>query len=173
MRDRLYRSRDDRVISGVAGGVADWLDIDPSLVRIAFVLTALAGGLGFVLYIVMAFVVPEGPVVISGVADGPGGPDPGSGAEVPSSNVLGTEAWATDRAARKAERRAHRQARSGNGAVIFGAILILVGGWFLARRYLPFLDGDFLGPVVLVLIGILLIGGAMGRSGGKDGTPAS
>ncbi|MEO8462293.1 MAG: PspC domain-containing protein, partial [Chloroflexota bacterium] len=43
IRDRLYRSRVDRVISGVAGGVAEWLDIDPSLVRIAFVLTALAG----------------------------------------------------------------------------------------------------------------------------------
>ncbi|MEO5918040.1 MAG: PspC domain-containing protein, partial [Candidatus Limnocylindrales bacterium] len=149
-----------------------WLDIDPSLVRIAFVLTALAGGLGFVLYIVMAFVVPEEPVMIGGVAGGPGGPDPGAGGEVPHSNVLGTEAWAADRAARKAERRAHRQGRSGNGAVIFGAILILVGGWFLARRYLPFLDGDFLGPVALVLIGILLIGGAVLRSGGKDGTPA-
>ncbi len=57
--------------------------------------------------------------------------------------------------------------------MIFGAVLILVGGWFLTRRYLPFLDGDFLGPVVLVLIGVLLIGGAVLRSGGKDGTPAS
>ncbi len=61
MRDRLYRSRDERVVFGVCGGIADSMDIDPSLVRIVFVLLALAGGFGLLLYIIMAIVVPEEP----------------------------------------------------------------------------------------------------------------
>jgi len=62
MNDRLYRSRDDRVFAGVAGGIADYLAIDPSLVRVVWVILALfSGGAFLIVYIVMAFVVPEEP----------------------------------------------------------------------------------------------------------------
>ena len=62
MTDRLYRSRDDRMLAGVAAGVADYLDIDPSLIRIIWALLAiLTGGIALVVYIVMAIVVPEAP----------------------------------------------------------------------------------------------------------------
>ena len=62
MADRLYRSRDDRMLAGVAAGVADTLDLDPSLVRIVWaLLTIFTGGIAFVVYIVMAIVVPERP----------------------------------------------------------------------------------------------------------------
>ena len=44
MNDRLYRSRDDRIIAGVAGGVAERLGIDPSLVRILWVLLIIPTG---------------------------------------------------------------------------------------------------------------------------------
>ena len=55
MSDRLYRSRDDRMIAGVAGGVAEQLDADPSLIRIVWaVLIVLTGGLALLVYIVMA-----------------------------------------------------------------------------------------------------------------------
>ncbi len=59
---RLYRSRDDRMISGVCGGVAKYFNVDPTLVRLLFVAFALGGGAGLVAYIVMAIVVPEEPV---------------------------------------------------------------------------------------------------------------
>ena len=72
MTERLYRSRDDRMIAGVAGGVAEQLDADPSLIRIVWaVLIFLTGGLALVVYIVMAIVVPERP---AGLEPGPGGP---------------------------------------------------------------------------------------------------
>ena len=62
MNDRLYRSRTDRVISGVAGGVAERLDIDPSIVRIVWVILAvLSGGLLGLVYLIMMVVVPEAP----------------------------------------------------------------------------------------------------------------
>ena len=62
MNDRLYRSRSDRMIAGVAGGLAERFDIDPSFVRVAWVLlTIITGGIFLVAYIVMAIVVPEDP----------------------------------------------------------------------------------------------------------------
>jgi phage shock protein PspC (stress-responsive transcriptional regulator) len=61
--DRLYRSPDDRMLSGVAGGLAEMLDIDPSIVRIVWaVLVPLTGGIALLVYIVMAIVVPERPL---------------------------------------------------------------------------------------------------------------
>jgi phage shock protein PspC (stress-responsive transcriptional regulator) len=60
MNDRLYRSPDDRVLAGVAGGIAELWDLDPSLVRVAWVILAfVTAGLAIVVYIVMAIVVPE------------------------------------------------------------------------------------------------------------------
>jgi len=58
---RLYRSRTDRQIAGVAAGLAEYLGIDPTLVRLGFVLLALAGGPGLLLYIIMWMIVPEAP----------------------------------------------------------------------------------------------------------------
>ncbi|MEZ0241124.1 MAG: PspC domain-containing protein, partial [Chloroflexota bacterium] len=62
MHERLYRSRDDRMIFGVAGGMADWLDVDPAIVRIVWALLIFAGGAGLLLYIVAAIVIPEEPL---------------------------------------------------------------------------------------------------------------
>ena len=68
LRKRLYRSREDRRIAGVCAGIADFLGVDATLVRIAWVLLALAGGPGLVLYIVLAVVVPEEPEFIPAAA---------------------------------------------------------------------------------------------------------
>jgi phage shock protein C len=60
MSDRLYRSRTDRIVAGVAGGVAYALRLDPSIVRVVWaVLIPVTGGLALLVYIVMAVVVPE------------------------------------------------------------------------------------------------------------------
>jgi phage shock protein PspC (stress-responsive transcriptional regulator) len=62
MADRLYKSRTDRVISGVAGGLAEQLNLDPSLVRVAWVVLAIvSGGIVALIYLVMMIVVPEQP----------------------------------------------------------------------------------------------------------------
>lgn len=60
MNERLYRSRSDRMIAGVAGGLAQSMRLDPSLVRIVWAILVFAtGGIALVIYIVMAIVVPE------------------------------------------------------------------------------------------------------------------
>ena len=56
---RLYRSTDDRMIAGVCSGLAEYIDIDPTIVRLLFVLGLLAGGATFWAYLVMMLVVPE------------------------------------------------------------------------------------------------------------------
>ncbi len=62
MDDRLYRSTTDRSLAGVCGGLAAWLGLDPSIIRIAWVLLSLmTGGIFVLLYLVMAVVVPEAP----------------------------------------------------------------------------------------------------------------
>lgn len=55
---RLYRSRRQRMICGVCGGVGEYFNIDPTLVRLAWALIGLTGG-GLIIYILAAIIVPE------------------------------------------------------------------------------------------------------------------
>lgn len=62
MTKRLYRSTDEKMIAGVCGGIAEYFNIDPVLVRLGFVLLLLPGGLpGFLPYVIMWIVVPQKP----------------------------------------------------------------------------------------------------------------
>jgi phage shock protein C len=60
---RLYRSREDRMIAGVCGGLGDYFGIDPTLVRLLFVFAALFYGPGILAYLILMLVVPEEPQV--------------------------------------------------------------------------------------------------------------
>jgi phage shock protein PspC (stress-responsive transcriptional regulator) len=62
MNKKLYRSRTDRKIWGVAGGLARYFNIDPTVVRVLFVVSILFGTLGIWVYIVMALIVPLEPL---------------------------------------------------------------------------------------------------------------
>lgn len=62
-RKKLTRSRTDKKIAGVCGGVAEYLDIDSTLVRIVWVMAALFVGWGVLGYIIAWIVMPEGPVL--------------------------------------------------------------------------------------------------------------
>ena len=55
---RLYRSESDRFVAGVAGGLGEFLGIDPTIVRLLFVLLAFFGGSGIIAYVVMWLLVP-------------------------------------------------------------------------------------------------------------------
>jgi phage shock protein C len=58
---RLYRSNQNRMIAGVCGGIAEFLNVDPTLVRLGFVLLTFASGSGILLYLVLAIIVPRAP----------------------------------------------------------------------------------------------------------------
>lgn len=56
---RLLRSRDQRVVAGVAGGIATYFEIDPVIVRLVFVVLGLANGVGVLLYLLLWLIVPN------------------------------------------------------------------------------------------------------------------
>ncbi len=58
---RLYRSRKERKLAGVCGGVAEYFNLDPSIVRLGWIVIALAGGSGLIAYILAAIVIPDEP----------------------------------------------------------------------------------------------------------------
>ena len=59
---RLYRSRTNRKLAGVCGGLAQYFNTDATLIRVLFVVLALLGGPGLVIYLVLWIVVPEEPL---------------------------------------------------------------------------------------------------------------
>lgn len=61
MAKRLYRSKDERIFLGVCGGVADYFNVDPTVVRLAWIIAGLGWGAGILGYIVAALIVPEEP----------------------------------------------------------------------------------------------------------------
>ena len=62
---KLYRSRDERMIGGVCGGLGEFFSIDPTLIRLLFVLLTIFGGSGVLVYLVMLLIVPEEPLDVT------------------------------------------------------------------------------------------------------------
>ena len=58
MNKRLYRSKNEKKIAGVCGGMAEYFNIDPTLIRLAWVIFGLTFGTGILAYIICAFVIP-------------------------------------------------------------------------------------------------------------------
>ena len=147
---RLFRSRRERMLAGVSGGLAEYFHIDPVLVRLLFVVATIAsGGGGLLAYIVLAIVVPEEP---RGLSDEATGDLPRSAAEIPPMSPT----WSDDR---QAVRRRQRAA---------GYILLAVGVVFLLANFNFFDWGSLwrVWPVLLVLGGVFLLVRRTGR--GKD-----
>jgi phage shock protein C len=57
---KLYRSRTDRKLAGVCGGLAQYFNLDATLIRVLFVALAVVGGSGLVIYLAMWIIVPKG-----------------------------------------------------------------------------------------------------------------
>jgi phage shock protein C len=58
---RLYRSRDDRVLAGVCGGLGEYFTIDPVIIRIVWIVLTFAGGAGLLLYLLAWLLIPRQP----------------------------------------------------------------------------------------------------------------
>lgn len=154
MNRRLYRSVADRRIGGVAAGTATYFDIDPSISRVLWVLLAIvSGGVFLILYLVMWAVVPEEPYPAAGAA----APTTSGEASGDTPSTEGSTAPASSPSP-------GATATSGpSGRVILGSILILIGAWFLADEFLPWLSWDFVWPIGLVVIGVLVLATALRR----------
>ena len=149
---KLYRSMHDRQIAGVCGGLAEYLNTDPTLVRLVFVALTLLGGPGLLLYIIAWVIMPrkpEGAVVPAGEGRPPAPDDPmARAAESGHAGPAATGETAPPAAA-----------GGGEGRIIGGAILILLGTLFLAERlawwHWPHATRlSHLWPIALIVIGV-------------------
>lgn len=166
MTRRLYRSDRDRILGGVAGGIAEYFDVDPTLVRLAWVLLGLMGGSGIPAYIIAWIIIPEEPSAryrdrrddrgpeARGAGNGPG---PGEGAGNGADGGRATGA-------------AEANGRRASGAWLFGLILVVLGFVLLLRNFAPWLTWLWtlpLWPLLLIFVGAILLAGALRRSSGE------
>jgi phage shock protein C len=146
---RLYKSKKNKTIAGVCGGIAEYFDIDPVVVRLIFIIFFFIGGAAIIAYIIGAIIIPNPPEEHAESTDTKA-PSPKS-----STKTIPKEAAPTP-----------TPASSSNTSLIIGVILVLVGAYFLMGN-LPFLKQyywwcrwhlrDFFIPGIFIVIGIVLL----------------
>lgn len=143
MNRRLYRCRENRVLAGVASGVAEYFGLDATLVRILWFLSIFFGGLGIVLYIGLAIIVPLEPL----------------SAEAAAAHAAAVEAGTAVEG--------HRHTGSASGGrlgMLFGILLIVIGSFALIEVMLPgWASWRQVVPLVLIVIGGFIVASGLRR----------
>ncbi|HEY8861946.1 MAG TPA: PspC domain-containing protein [Candidatus Limnocylindria bacterium] len=144
MSGRLERSRTNRVISGVCGGIAEYLDIDATFVRVVMVILAFPFGIGVLIYFVLLFLMPNPgeatPFVRSAATDQTVAVDPANPVTPAAPRIVDPMV---------VERR-----RNG-----IGLLLVAVGVVFLLGNMgaFRFVDWHYVWPLVLIALGVYLV----------------
>ncbi|MDQ2952586.1 MAG: PspC domain-containing protein [Chloroflexota bacterium] len=154
MSARLERSTTNKAIAGVCGGIAEYLQIDATLVRVFFVIAAvMTAGLGFLGYLVLLVMMPlpgqAAPFVKTGTTPGTTGTAATSGTNDPSETTLMTPAASTPPDPVAADRR----------RASFGYLLVALGVVFLLSNIGVFhiVRWDLVWPFVFIGAGLLLL----------------
>jgi len=138
----LYKSRKNKMLAGVCGGIAEYFDVDPVLVRIIFIVFTIFGGFAVLAYIIGAIIIPFPPL------------EPGEVAATSSAAPAQPPPAAPSASAHN------------NGALIVGVILMVLGAYFLMRNIPLFHDfywwlhwhiHDYIVPAILIMIGTALL----------------
>ena len=144
MEKRLYRSRTNRIIWGVCGGLAEYFNLDPAIIRVIFVILTFMGGLGVIAYIVLAIVTPM-----------EGAPSKAP-RDVVKENVqeMADTATQLSRDVQSSQPRkdgAPSAAETHRASYWLGAVIIIIGLFFLLRNVLPFpwLNWGVIWPAVI------------------------
>jgi phage shock protein C len=145
MNRRLYRCRENRMLAGVAGGLAEYSGLDPSLVRILWLVSVFFWGVGILVYIAMAIIVPLEPLTPEVAAAHAAGEATGT----PSTHL-------------------HREG-SGRVMTFFGVVLLLIGSLALVDLVLPgWATWRQLWPLLFIGAGGFLVVTSMRRGGGDE-----
>ncbi len=130
MTQRLYRSRKETMISGLCGGIAEYFDIDPTWIRLIFILLVFAGGAGIIAYLVGMIIVPKAPLEA-------GQPPPAVGSATGGSAAAG-ETTASG-SAMTGSPPAAAATRPPRAEYLIGGILVILGLFFLFENLFGFL----------------------------------
>lgn len=152
MEKKLYRETNDRVLGGVAAGLARYFEIDVTWVRILFILATIFGLSGFFIYLILWIAIPEKP--------------------------FNWNAGSTDyRVAgdTQPEPAITEVAKTGKSRPIAGIILIFLGLFFLLREFdiVPYwLSLGKLWPLVFIIPGLVMLANSGKNGGDKTNKPA-
>ena len=141
----LYRSSNQAVIGGVAAGIAEHLKTDPTLIRIIFVIVAMFGGGGLLIYVILWIALPTHET---------------KHFEIPKGPTMGEGAKKMD----PSDPDFKMPVAPNNGGLIAGLIMISLGVIFLADRFLPRIHFSDMWPVILLVVGVVLIVSAYSKS---------
>jgi phage shock protein C len=147
MSGRLYRSRTDRFLGGVCGGIGKYIGIDPTIVRLIFLVLLLWNGIGFLLYIILWILLPVEGAAESGAAN--------------AGDRLTEGVRGVGEDIRQVAQTPHPQAGLwfGVGLIALGVILFIerivdaLDIWWLTRWF----NWSTLWPVLLIIVGVALI----------------
>ena len=151
---RLYRSRNDRVIAGVCGGLAEYFSIDAILIRLLFLVLIIFGGGGLLAYVILWIITPEKTIEFSQTQNS---------SDMENTQSTHQEPMGSDPSKNDPFRYPPRKQRD-RGNLIGGLVLITLGIIFLADEFIPHVSFSDLWPLILVVIGVgLLINNFSGR----------
>ncbi len=137
---RLTRSTTNKVIAGVCGGLGEYFNIDPTILRILFVALVIWGGSGALLYIVLWLVVPE------------------AGKEsIPADQRM--QAAGKEMGTKAQDMAKSLQASRLSGTIVVGALFIVIGVSTIVQMYVPwkFFHWSMFWPVFLIAVGLAVI----------------
>jgi|UniRef100_A0A7V3E711 phage shock protein PspC (stress-responsive transcriptional regulator) len=141
MEKRLYRSYTDKMLGGVCGGLGEYFDIDPVIIRVLFVIAVLFGGGGILAYIILWIVIPQRPFTI---------PKYDSNSEIKNESQTGAQSENTFREFVVQKRKMNKNS-------LAGIILIFLGTLFLLDNFVPRFSFHDFWPLILIGIGFALI----------------
>lgn len=152
MAKKLYRSTVDKMIGGVAGGLAEYFDIDSTLVRVLFIVVVFLGGGGIIAYIILWIVVPQKPYELPKFSS----TDSLKGESGSSSNFSSDENK-SDSFSMSNGGAVSSMTHSGNKQIWVAIILMVIGSLLLLDNIFPRFDFDHYWPIILIGIGIGLL----------------
>lgn len=169
LQKRLYRSKNDRMIAGVCGGLGDYFDIDSSLIRLAVLLIFLFQGIGLIAYIIAWIIISEEPVKNQYSAQNkdsfkknvnPNQADSDFEAEN-DFNKRESEAEVEAQAQNIAYQEAKNSGsqNKNNRRQLFAMIMILLGSIFLVDIWIPDFYWERYWPLIFIILGFLLLKG--------------
>ena len=150
----LTRSRYDKILGGVAGGLAQYLEMDSAIVRFLFVLITLVFGTGFWVYIILWIILPYEP--IRPYWTGPSGNAPQPPDEAIPDDVNRPATFPTPKMRKDSN-------------VVIGSILIVLGVVFLLGELSPEIDFGKLWPLILIIVGGVLLYNYYSSARSKNG----
>ncbi|MBN4076272.1 PspC domain-containing protein [Gemmatimonas aurantiaca] len=157
MKRRFYRSRDEKVLAGVCGGMAEYFSADPTLIRLGVVLLFFAsGGTAILAYILAIFIVPKEPFEIGmeTAVDGAGTTEKKLSSQ--ERKAAKAEAREAERQLRRERREERERNRSTFSKILPGALLVVFGLLFMSKNFYWWNWGD-LAPMALIFIGAYFI----------------